>query len=34
MSVQIYFAQNPGSDFAALCDQALAHLEAGLPLQR
>jgi AcrR family transcriptional regulator len=32
MSVQVYFAQNPDSDYAALFDQAMAYLEAGLPL--
>jgi AcrR family transcriptional regulator len=34
MAVQTYLTHNPESNFAALLDQALVHLEAGLSLPR
>jgi hypothetical protein len=31
ISAEFYWVEHPGSDLVALLDNALAHLEAGLP---
>jgi len=34
ISMEFYWVDHPGSDLVALLDEALAHLESGLPVQR